>query len=98
MESPGLSSEIFSKPSKTIIASGKSSFFFKFPVRSSKKTYRLTGPKTVLDVALEDDSVGLGKPEGLVDTLQSCPLRGEPREDCRVDGAAVLVNNWESGS
>ena len=87
-------------PLKTIkIAAGKSSFFL-IPshIISQKKTYRLTGPKTVLDVALEDDSVGLGKPEGLVDTLQSCALRGESREDCRVDGAAVLVNNWESGS
>ena len=87
-------------PLKTIkIAAGKSSFFL-IPshIISHKKTYRLTGPKTVLDVTLKDDSVGLGKPEGLVDTLESGALRGEPREDCRVNGAAVFVNYGESRS
>ena len=91
-ESPDLSSKIFSEPFKNIIAAGKLHFF------SDKNPYRLAGTETVLDVTLEDDSIGLSEPEGLVDTLESCALRGEPREDGGVYGAAVLVNYRESRS
>lgn len=34
--------------------------------KSSFPTHRLTRPKAVLDVALEDDAIGLGEAEGLV--------------------------------
>lgn len=34
--------------------------------KSSVPTHRLTRPKAVLDVALEDDAIGLGEAEGLV--------------------------------
>ena len=33
-------------------------------------SYRFTRAKTILDIALEDDSVGLGESERLVDTLE----------------------------
>jgi hypothetical protein len=40
-------------------------------------TYRFAGAQAVLDVALEDDSVGLREPEGLVSALQRRAVGGE---------------------
>ena len=95
IESPDLSSKTFSKPLKIIIAAAGKLHFISY---DDKNPYRLTGTQTILDVTLEDDSVGLSEPEGLVDTLQSRALRGEPREDGRVNGAAVFVDYRESRS
>ena len=61
-------------------------------------SHRLAGAEAVLDVALEDDAVGLGEPEGLIDRLQGGALRSEPWEDCGVDRAAVLVDDGEGGA
>ena len=60
-------------------------------------THRLARAQAVLHVALEDDAVGLGEPEGLVHALQRRALGGEPREDGGVHRAAILVDDWEGG-
>ena len=38
------------------------------------KTHRLARTKTILDIALKDDAIGLSEAERLVHTLQRCPL------------------------
>ncbi len=63
--------------------------------RKKVTTNRFARSETVLDVALEDDSVGLGEPEGLVHADQGVALGGEPGEDGGVDGAAFVVNDRE---
>ena len=60
-----------------------------------KLSYRGTGPEAVLDVALEDDPVGLGEPEGLVVGDEGVAVGHEPGEDGGVDGASVLVDDGE---
>ena len=69
----------------------------KFVATLSSVSYRRTGPEAVLDVALEDDAVALGEPEGLVGADQGVSLRSEPREYGRVDGAALVVDDGEGG-
>ena len=59
------------------------------------KSYRLTRTQTVFDIALEDDSVGLSEPESLVHADQGVALRGEPREDGRVNRATLIVDDRE---
>ena len=59
---------------------------------------RWAGPEAILDVALEDDAVALGEPEGLVGADEGVALRSEPREDGRVDGAALVVDDGEGGA
>ena len=59
------------------------------------KSYRLTRTQTVFDIALEDDSVGLSEPKGLIHADQGVALRGEPREDGRVHRATLIVDDRE---
>ena len=61
-------------------------------------SYRLARSQAVLDVALEDDTVGLGESEGLVHADQGIALGREPGEDGRVNGAAFVVDDRESGA
>jgi len=70
------------------------------PLQTEKKcfSYRFARSEAVLDVALEDDTVGLGEPESLVDADQSVALRREPGKDGGVNGATFVIDDGESGS
>jgi len=59
---------------------------------------RLTGTQAVLDIALENDSVALREPEGLVCGLQGIAVGGEAGEDGGIGGAAVVVDDLEAGA
>ncbi len=59
-------------------------------------TNRLTGSQAVFDIALEDDTIGLCKPEGFVHADQGVALRGEPGEDGGVNRTALVIDDGES--
>ena len=61
-------------------------------------SHRFARSETVFDVALEDDTVGLGEPKSLVDADQGVALRRETGEDSRVDRAALVIDDGESGA
>ena len=72
-------------------------------VSATPRTHgRLARSETVAHVALEDDTVALGEPEGLVVALQSCSIRNETWEDGRVHGAPETIHqrpyhSWTNG-
>ena len=41
------------------------------------KTHRLARTQTILDIALEDDAIGLSESECLVNALQGCAVGGK---------------------
>ena len=41
------------------------------------KTHRLARAKTILDIALKDDAIGLSESECLVNALQGCAVGGK---------------------
>jgi hypothetical protein len=85
-------------------------FFFSFSLQSfslqvengscfiPKKTYRFTRPKTVPNVALEDDAVRFGEPERVVVRDEGQAVRQETREDRWVHGAPGRWKNVNKSS
>lgn len=56
------------------------------PPTTQFRTYRLARSKAILDIALEDDAVGLSEPEGFIHRLEGRPVLGKLREDGRLHG------------
>ena len=88
-----------SRPNEQLVwKSGKKSVStLKIVADLNSVSNRRTGPEAIFDVALEDDAVALGEPKSLVGADQGVALRGEPRENGRVDGASLVVDDGEGG-